>query len=68
MVGDPFEEGVSGGFVPLASVDGEGKRSYSASAYYEPVKERGNLHVFTGSVVQEILFEGKEPELKAVGA
>ncbi|KAF2488460.1 alcohol oxidase [Lophium mytilinum] len=40
-------------------VDEQGRRSY-ATRYWEPVRERGNLEVRTGSLVERVVFgEGK---------
>ncbi|QKX53801.1 uncharacterized protein TRUGW13939_00881 [Talaromyces rugulosus] len=64
--GDPFIHSSVGSFSCLASIDSEGKRSYSASAYYKPAELRPNLHVLTNSHVEKILFDkGKRP--KAIG-
>lgn len=65
---DPFSGASAGAFVPLASVDpSSATRCYSATAYYAPVQERTNLQVLTSCSVQKVLFEGKEPNLKAIG-
>ncbi|KAJ5263452.1 aryl-alcohol dehydrogenase [Penicillium angulare] len=64
--GDPFIHSSVGSFSCLASIDSEGKRSNSASAYYKPIEIRQNLHVLTNSFVERILFdESKAP--KAIG-
>ncbi|KAI0840530.1 hypothetical protein F5Y06DRAFT_294518 [Hypoxylon sp. FL0890] len=45
MKGDPFIDPTVGSFSCLASIHPETKeRSFSASAYYQPVKGRENLH------------------------
>lgn len=67
--GDPFNHSSVGAFSCLASIDSEGKRSYSASAYYKPVELRQNLHVLTNSHVERILFDksNKSNFPKAIG-
>lgn len=58
ITGDPFSGKVSGGFVSASSVDPESKeRSYAASAYYAPAKNRLNLHVITDALVEKIILE-----------
>lgn len=58
ITGDPFSGKVSGGFVSASSVDPDSKeRSYAASAYYAPAKDRLNLHVVTEALVEKILLE-----------
>lgn len=58
ITGDPFSGKVSGGFVSASTVDPVSKeRSYAASAYYAPVKDRSNLHVITDALVEKILLE-----------
>ncbi|KAJ5100501.1 aryl-alcohol dehydrogenase [Penicillium angulare] len=64
--GDPFTHSSVGSFSCLASIDAEGKRSNSASAYYKPAEPRKNLHVFTNSPVERILFDESKPP-KAIG-
>lgn len=60
MANDPFLGAASGSFSSLHSVDPITKeRSYSASAYYQPYKERENLVVLTGAHVDKILFDRK---------
>ena len=45
----------------LASLDPDRQeRSYSASAYYEPVSGRPNLHVLTEAIVTEVLLDTDE--------
>ncbi|RAH68430.1 GMC family oxidoreductase [Aspergillus aculeatinus CBS 121060] len=64
--GDPFTHSSVGSFSCLASIDSQGKRSNSASAYYKPAELRQNLHVLTNSFVERVLFdEGKAP--RAIG-
>ncbi|KAJ5533501.1 aryl-alcohol dehydrogenase [Penicillium frequentans] len=64
--GNPFIHSSVGSFSCLASIDSEGKRSNSASAYYKPVELRQNLHVLTNSLVERILFDESKPP-KAIG-
>ncbi|KAI9034969.1 GMC family oxidoreductase [Aspergillus affinis] len=59
--GDPFIYSSVGSFSCLASIDSEGKRSNSASAYYKPVELRQNLHVLTNSFVERVLFDESKP-------
>ncbi|RDH28695.1 aryl-alcohol dehydrogenase [Aspergillus welwitschiae] len=64
--GDPFIHSSVGSFSCLASIDSEGKRSNSTSAYYKPVELRQNLHVLTNSLVEKILFDESKPP-RAIG-
>ncbi|EHA27370.1 glucose-methanol-choline oxidoreductase [Aspergillus niger ATCC 1015] len=64
--GDPFIHSSVGSFSCLASIDSEGKRSNSTSAYYKPVELRHNLHVLTNSLVEKILFDESKPP-RAIG-
>ncbi|RAL02804.1 GMC family oxidoreductase [Aspergillus ibericus CBS 121593] len=64
--GDPFIHSEVGSFSCLASIDSEGKRSYSASAYYKPAELRPNLHVLTNSFVERVLFDDSKPP-RAIG-
>ncbi|ROW11583.1 hypothetical protein VMCG_01317 [Cytospora schulzeri] len=67
MANDPFLGAASGSFSNLVSIDPATKeRSYSASAYYQPCKDRGNLVLLTGAYVEKILFD-QEGGVKAVG-
>ncbi|ROW16456.1 hypothetical protein VPNG_02755 [Cytospora leucostoma] len=67
MANDPFLGAGSGSFSNLLSIDPATKeRSYSASAYYQPCKDRENLSVLTGAHVEKILFD-QEGGVKAVG-
>lgn len=55
---DPFVEASVGSFSHLNSVDPITKeRSYATTGYYYPVKDRENLVVITGAVVEKILFD-----------
>ncbi|KAE8338744.1 hypothetical protein BDV24DRAFT_153350 [Aspergillus arachidicola] len=64
--GDPFIHSSVGSFSCLASIDSEGKRSNSASAYYKPAESRQNLHVLTNSFVERVLFDESKPP-RAIG-
>ncbi|KUI60278.1 L-sorbose 1-dehydrogenase [Cytospora mali] len=67
MANDPFVGAMSGSFGNLLSIDPTTKeRSCSASAYYQPCKDRGNLVLLTGAYVEKILFD-QEGGVKAVG-
>jgi choline dehydrogenase-like flavoprotein len=43
------------------------ERSYSASAYYAPIAERKNLHVWTDATVLNVLIEMVDGEWSATG-
>ena len=65
LTGDPFSGATTGGLTNPATVDPMTKeRSYSAPAYYAPVRNRPNLHVMTGCQVERILFANQdEPKI-----
>ncbi|ROV87149.1 hypothetical protein VSDG_09977 [Cytospora chrysosperma] len=68
MTGDPFLGGSDGAFSCLASIDPVTReRSYSTTAYYNPIKDRDNLHVVTGAAVEKILFQKEGGSTKATG-
>ncbi|KAI0164394.1 GMC oxidoreductase [Hypoxylon sp. FL1284] len=68
MKDDPFIDPSIGSFSCLASIHPDTKeRSYSASAYYEPVKGRKNLHVLTNAHVDKILFDQTSKPVRATG-
>ncbi|KAL3462035.1 glucose-methanol-choline oxidoreductase-like protein [Aspergillus heterothallicus] len=70
MKKDPFSgESVTGGYINAAAIHAVNKtRSYSATAYYLPVKGRPNLRVVTGAQVTRIILEGDgESEPTATG-
>lgn len=55
---DPFIEASVGSFSQLNSISPHTKeRSHAATAYYHPVKDRENLVVITGALVEKILFD-----------
>ncbi|KAF2875736.1 glucose-methanol-choline oxidoreductase-like protein [Massariosphaeria phaeospora] len=59
--GDPFSGEITGAYTNAASIDAETRqRSYSASAYLQPVRHRPNLHVVTGATVQKIVLDNGE--------
>lgn len=61
MLSDPFINPSVGSFSCISSIHPETKeRSYSVSAYYQPVKDRKNLHVLTNAEVVKILFDKAE--------
>ena len=64
--GDPFIHSSVGSFSCLASIDSEGKRSNSVSAYYKPAGLRQNLHVLTNSFVERVRFDESKPP-RAIG-
>ncbi|KAI0839512.1 GMC oxidoreductase [Hypoxylon sp. FL0890] len=55
---DPLHSISVGAFSCISSIDPVKKeRSYAATAYYDPVKDRPNLKVLTNATVEKILFE-----------
>ncbi|KKZ61621.1 hypothetical protein EMCG_03867 [[Emmonsia] crescens] len=70
MKSDPFTGEGFGGYTNAASIDPVTKtRSYSANAYYLPVKERSNLRVVTGAQVNRAILERSvDGEITATGA
>lgn len=55
-----FVQASVGSFSSLTSIDPvTGERSDSASAYYQPAKQRPNLHVVTNAHVEKILIAAK---------
>ncbi|KAJ0108186.1 hypothetical protein J7T55_000151 [Diaporthe amygdali] len=68
MTEDPFLNGSVGSFSCLATIDPVKKeRSYSTTAYYNPIKERRNLQVLTKSHVGKILTQKDGGSTKAIG-
>lgn len=68
VTGDPFSGQVMGGYTNPSTIDPKAKeRSYSASAYYAPVKDRSNLHVLTEAFVEKILLETEDAKVHARG-
>lgn len=55
---DSFVKASIGSFSHLNSANpATNERSYTTTAYYHPLKDRGNLVVLTGAVVEKILFD-----------
>lgn len=68
MPEDPFLNGSVGSFSCLATIDPVKKeRSYSANAYYNPVKGRANLQVLTNAHVEKVLTQKDDGSTKATG-
>lgn len=68
MPEDPFLNGSVGSFSCLASIDPVRKeRSYSATAYYNPIKGRANLQVLTNAHVEKVLTQKDGGSTKATG-
>lgn len=58
MTTDPLSGQSIGGFSYLSSIDPKNwERSHAGSAYYAPVADRPNLHLYTNSQVEKIIFE-----------
>ncbi|KAI2617503.1 GMC oxidoreductase [Hypoxylon sp. NC1633] len=65
---DPFVGPTIGSFSCLASIHPETReRSYSASAYYNPVKGRKNLHVLTNAEVVKMLLDQTDGSVTVTG-
>ncbi|KAJ5546170.1 glucose-methanol-choline oxidoreductase [Penicillium frequentans] len=59
VTADPFSGNSVGGYSNMAAVDYATKtRSYAASAYGIPAKERPGIHIITEALVQKVLFDG----------
>jgi choline dehydrogenase len=55
---DPRDGLALGGYTNLLNLDLNGrKRSYAATGYYLPIKQRKNLKVLTGALVEKIILE-----------
>lgn len=68
MPEDPFINGSVGSFSCLATIDPvKNERSYSANAYYSPVKGRDNLQVLTNAHVEKVLTQKESGATKAIG-
>ncbi|KAI1741169.1 glucose-methanol-choline oxidoreductase-like protein [Xylaria scruposa] len=66
--GDPFSGSIIGAYTNAASINPETRqRSYSASDYWAPVKDRANLTLITGAHVVKVLLDGTAPAVTAVG-
>ena len=54
---DPLDGEALGGHISTCHIDVEkGERSHAGSAYFEPVRDRANLHLVTEALVQRIVF------------
>ena len=68
LTGDPFSGQATGPFHNPVTVSPLSKeRSYAATAYYQPVKERPNLYMITGALVENILLEKTSKNVLAKG-
>ncbi|KAI0406922.1 oxidoreductase [Xylaria palmicola] len=68
MPTNPWIEASVGAFSNLTSIDPEKReRCHAAKAYYNPVKDRQNLHVILSAHVDRVIFEKSRPQPKAVG-
>ncbi|KAI0117834.1 aryl-alcohol dehydrogenase [Nemania sp. FL0031] len=57
---DPTDQVSLGAFSNLASVDPiSHARSQAANCYYEPIKDRKNIHIVTNAIVEKVLFDSK---------
>lgn len=67
LTGDPFSGRSTGGFSCTASIDTTtGTRSYAASGYLAPARDRPNLKVETGATARKVLIEGSSDGAPAV--
>ncbi|KAI0518554.1 oxidoreductase [Xylaria bambusicola] len=68
MTGNPWVNASVGGFSNLASIDPVTReRCHAAKAYYEPNRQRENLHVVLNAHVTKIIFSDGELQPKATG-
>ncbi|KAI1311369.1 glucose-methanol-choline oxidoreductase-like protein [Xylaria venustula] len=66
--GDPFSGEIVGAYTNAATIDPETRqRSYSASNYWAPVKDRANLKLVTGALVVKTILKGTAPNVVADG-
>ncbi|KAI0428960.1 glucose-methanol-choline oxidoreductase-like protein [Xylaria sp. FL1042] len=66
--GDPFSGEIVGAYTNAATIDPETReRSYSASNYWGPVKDRANLALITEAHVTKVILEGTAPAVVAAG-
>lgn len=66
--GNPIDGVGNGGFAVPACIDVKtGKRSHAGYEYYEPVKDRSNLHTVTGALIEKIELDQRFPDAKATG-
>lgn len=66
---DPFSGNSIGGYSDTATVDPESKtRSYAGPAYGGPARQRPNVRILTGALIQKILFtKTDKDDIKATG-
>lgn len=65
---DPFTREATGEYINAMNIDPVIKqRSHVASAYYELVRTRTNLHIITSALVQELIFDLSNRETVATG-
>jgi choline dehydrogenase-like flavoprotein len=65
---DPLDGQAIGGGITTNHIGAENReRCHAGVAYLTPVKDRKNLHIVTGAMVQRILFEKEDNISKAVG-
>ncbi|KAH9890332.1 aryl-alcohol dehydrogenase [Xylariomycetidae sp. FL2044] len=66
---DPFFHPSTGSFSCLNSIDpATSERCYSATAYYQPIKDRENLVVVTDALVEKVVFsETADGNTRAAG-
>lgn len=68
LSGDPSSGVAFGGFNSPATIDAETReRSYSVTAYWKPASARPNIHLISEAIVERILFDGQDGNLKALG-
>ena len=66
--GDPFSGQTVGGFSNPSTIDPKTKtRSYAATAYYLPAKDRPNLFLKTGATVEKVLLDDSNGNITATG-
>ena len=66
--GDPFSGQTVGGFSNPATIDPKTKtRSYAVTAYYLPAKDRPNLHMTTGALVEKVVLGNEDGNVTATG-
>ena len=66
--GDPFSGQTAGGFSNPGTIDPKTRtRSYAATAYYLPAKDRPNLHLMTGAMVEKVLLDDSSGSVTATG-
>jgi choline dehydrogenase-like flavoprotein len=67
-VNDPLDgQAIGGGITPNHIGAEDRERCHAGVAYMTPAKDRKNLHMVTGAMVQRILYEKESNSSKAVG-